>query len=191
MKTPSRGYARRLTPRNRHTGKEFDAMEMVSAALPSASFKLLGVMPYAAKPSPVSTSLTTIRQGGLSMEEAWRLFSSKSWPQGVWRMDRQGSWQTISITSNSLVTEVPIIQGGRSLPHHSTTLGNCIGLINIYGRFSLSWKCNVFRYHCNYFVVLSGVGNCMGLESCDCHDEKKRIKNAHCIVCAQACGSRT
>ena len=32
-------------------------MEMVSAALPSASFKLLGVMPYAAKPSPVSTSL--------------------------------------------------------------------------------------------------------------------------------------
>ena len=131
------------------------------------------------------------RQGGLSMEEAWRLFPSKSWPQGVWRMDRQGSWHTISITSNSLVTEVPIIQGGRSLPHHSTTLGNCIGLINIYGRFSLSWKCNVFRYHCNYFVVLSGVGNCMGLESCDCHDEKKRIKNAHCIVCAQACGSRT
>ena len=131
------------------------------------------------------------RQGGLSMEEAWRLFSSKSWPQGVWRMDRQGSWQTISITSNSLVTEVPIIQGGRSLPHHSTTLGNCIGLINIYGRFSLSWKCNVFRYHCIYFVVLSGVGNCMGLESWDCHDEKKRIKNAHCIVCAQTCGIRT
>ena len=110
------------------------------------------------------------------MEEAWRLFSSKSWPQGVWRMDRQGSWQTISITSNSLVTEVPIIQGGRSLPHHSTTLGNCIGLINIYGRFSLSWKCNVFRYHCNYFVVLSGVGNCMGLESCGCHDEKSVLR---------------
>ena len=34
-------------------------MEMVSAALPSASFKLLGVMPYAAKPSPVSTSLVS------------------------------------------------------------------------------------------------------------------------------------
>ena len=110
------------------------------------------------------------------MEEVWRLFSSKSWPQGVWRMDRQGSWQTISITSNSLVTEVPIIQGGRSLPHHSTTLGNCIGLINIYGRFSLSWKCDVFRYHCNYFVVLSGVGNCMGLESCGCHDEKSVLR---------------
>ena len=45
-------------------------MEMVSAALPSASFKLLGVMPYAAKPSPVSTSLSA------------GLLSSGQWPHG-------------------------------------------------------------------------------------------------------------
>ena len=46
-------------------------MEMVSAALPSASFKLLGVMPYAAKPSPVSTSLPRWLQGALVIKAPW------------------------------------------------------------------------------------------------------------------------